>query len=297
MVSSLALSVAVAPAAGAQRHSGGPETLPAAPNLRKGVLGNGLTYYIITDNSDAGMADFILVQKPFVPSVNPDGRHGSAFATGLYSFPGNLGPAFLARAGAPVGTSSFSTEDRDACIYRITDMPVTGMAEADSAILMLVNIASRDEALPLSRQALIVSGDVDPDRVEEHVSLLSMHEPLRKTDDSRKTGGSAGRGARQQEVSGTVRIEDSGNCSVVTVSYPLRPLPEKLRNTVIVPISGRMNLYISEAIGRRLSLAAESYGLNLLWHSVSVRESGLGGLFNGRIPYGRQGILRRYSRR
>lgn len=276
MVSSLALSAAVAPAAGAQRHSGRPETLPDAPNLRKGVLGNGLTYYIITDNSDAGMADFILVQKPFGPSVNPDGRHGSAFATGLYSFPGNLGPAFLARAGAPVGTSSFFAEDRDACIYRITDMPVTGMAEADSAILMLVNIASRDEALPLSRQALIVSGDVDPDRVEEHVSLLSMHEPLRKTDDSRKTGGSAGRGARQQEVSGTVRIEDSGNCSVVTVSYPLRPLPEKLRNTVIVPISGRMNLYISEAIGRRLSIAAESCGLNLLWHSVSVRESGPG---------------------
>lgn len=276
MVSSLALSAAVAPAAGAQRHSGRPETLPDAPNLRKGVLGNGLTYYIITDNSDAGMADFILVQKPFGPSVNPDGRHGSAFATGLYSFPGNLGPAFLARAGAPVGTSSFFAEDRDACIYRITDMPVTGMAEADSAILMLVNIASRDEALPLSRQALIVSGDVDPDRVEEHVSLLSMHEPLRKTDDSRKTGGSAGRGARQQEVSGIVRIEDSGNCSVVTVSYPLRPLPEKLRNTVIVPISGRMNLYISEAIGRRLSIAAESCGLNLLWHSVSVRESGPG---------------------
>lgn len=276
MVSSLALSAAVAPAAGAQRHSGRPETLPDAPNLRKGVLGNGLTYYIITDNSDAGMADFILVQKPFGPSVNPDGRHGSAFATGLYSFPGNLGPAFLARAGAPVGTSSFFAEDRDACIYRITDMPVTGMAEADSAILMLVNIASRDEALPLSRQALIVSGDVDPDRVEEHVSLLSMHEPLRKTDDSRKTGGSAGRGARPQEVSGTVRIEDSGNCSVVTVSYPLRPLPEKLRNTVIVPISGRMNLYISEAIGRRLSIAAESCGLNLLWHSVSVRESGPG---------------------
>lgn len=276
MVSSLALSAAVAPAAGAQRHSGRPETLPDAPNLRKGVLGNGLTYYIITDNSDAGMVDFILVQKPFGPSVNPDGRHGSAFATGLYSFPGNLGPAFLARAGAPVGTSSFFAEDRDACIYRITDMPVTGMAEADSAILMLVNIASRDEALPLSRQALIVSGDVDPDRVEEHVSLLSMHEPLRKTDDSRKTGGSAGRGARQQEVSGTVRIEDSGNCSVVTVSYPLRPLPEKLRNTVIVPISGRMNLYISEAIGRRLSIAAESCGLNLLWHSVSVRESGPG---------------------
>ncbi len=276
MVSSLALSAAVAPAAGAQRHSGSPETLPDAPNLRKGVLGNGLTYYIITDNSDAGMADFILVQKPFGPSVNPDGRHGSAFATGLYSFPGNLGPAFLARAGAPVGTSSFFAEDRDACIYRITDMPVTGMAEADSAILMLVNIASRDEALPLSRQALIVSGDVDPDRVEEHVSLLSMHEPLRKTDDSRKTGGSAGRGARQREVSGTVRIEDSGNCSVVTVSYPLRPLPEKLRNTVIVPISGRMNLYISEAIGRRLSIAAESCGLNLLWHSVSVRESGPG---------------------
>lgn len=276
MVSSLALSAAVAPAAGAQRHSGRPETLPDAPNLRKGVLGNGLTYYIITDNSDAGMADFILVQKPFGPSVNPDGRHGSAFATGLYSFPGNLGPAFLARVGAPVGTSSFFAEDRDACIYRITDMPVTGMAEADSAILMLVNIASRDEALPLSRQALIVSGDVDPDRVEEHVSLLSMHEPLRKTDDSRKTGGSAGRGARQQEVSGTVRIEDSGNCSVVTVSYPLRPLPEKLRNTVIVPISGRMNLYISEAIGRRLSIAAESCGLNLLWHSVSVRESGPG---------------------
>lgn len=276
MVSSLALSAAVAPAAGAQRHSGRPETLPDAPNLRKGVLGNGLTYYIITDNSDAGMVDFILVQKPFGPSVNPDGRHGSAFATGLYSFPGNLGPAFLARAGAPVGTSSFFAEDRAACIYRITDMPVTGMAEADSAILMLVNIASRDEALPLSRQALIVSGDVDPDRVEEHVSLLSMHEPLRKTDDSRKTGGSAGRGARQQEVSGTVRIEDSGNCSVVTVSYPLRPLPEKLRNTVIVPISGRMNLYISEAIGRRLSIAAESCGLNLLWHSVSVRESGPG---------------------
>lgn len=276
MVSSLALSAAVAPAAGAQRHSGSPETLPDAPNLRKGVLGNGLTYYIITDNSDAGMADFILVQKPFGPSVNPDGRHGSAFATGLYSFPGNLGPAFLARAGAPVGTSSFFAEDRDACIYRITDMPVTGMAEADSAILMLVNIASRDEALPLSRQALIVSGDVDPDRVEEHVSLLSMYEPLRKTDDSRKTGGSAGRGARQREVSGTVRIEDSGNCSVVTVSYPLRPLPEKLRNTVIVPISGRMNLYISEAIGRRLSIAAESCGLNLLWHSVSVRESGPG---------------------
>ena len=104
IISSLALSVAVAPAAGAQRHSGGPETLPDAPNLRKGVLGNGLTYYIITDNSDAGMADFILVQKPFVPSVNPGGRHGSVFATGLYSFPGNLGPAFLARAGAPVGT-------------------------------------------------------------------------------------------------------------------------------------------------------------------------------------------------
>ena len=40
-----------------------PEVLPDAGCVVKGVLGNGLSYYLIQDASDAGVADFVLVKK------------------------------------------------------------------------------------------------------------------------------------------------------------------------------------------------------------------------------------------
>ena len=251
-----------------------PEVLPDAGCVVKGVLGNGLSYYLIQDASDAGVADFVLVKKY-------GGRPLKEALGSLYSFPDGSAARFLARAGAPLGASSYSETDGDAEVYTFKGVRLQDGAVADSAILLMANIASVCGE-PFSGQALIVSGDIDQERILASISLLTMYEPYRKDT-------SATDSARDDVHAGIVPLSrgmsGDGGGEIVTVSMTFRRafLPPELRNTVIVPVGRKMDIYAVSVLDRRLELAAEACGLDLLDHSVSVSDSADVDIFRAEI--------------
>lgn len=251
-----------------------PEVLPDAGCVVKGVLGNGLSYYLIQDASDAAVADFVLVKKY-------GGRPLKEALGSLYSFPDGSAARFLARAGAPLGASSYSETDGDAEVYTFKGVRLQDGAVADSAILLMANIASVCGE-PFSGQALIVSGDIDQERILASISLLTMYEPYRKDT-------SATDSARDDVHAGIVPLSrgmsGDGGGEIVTVSMTFRRafLPPELRNTVIVPVGRKMDIYAVSVLDRRLELAAEACGLDLLDHSVSVSDSADVDIFRAEI--------------
>lgn len=124
---------------------------------------------------------------------------------------------------------------------------------------------------PMSQQAVIVSGDVDPDYIQRSVSLLFMREPYRKFD------------ASNPYVS--VSESDTMKCvylsteqlpySEISASYLLKSLPIHLRNSVISVITSQMNLYVRKLFEERLRIASSEYGIPAVACSVVVDRSSL----------------------
>lgn len=311
-----------------------PVVLPDDPGIRTGALGNGLTYYIIPDQSDKGVADFALVQKMGFACEEP-GQKGFTELNALLSFlrtesfPHGKAVSFLARIGSPIWSGATFRCTPDATIYSFSDIPAGESAVCDSVLLLMSNIASgpmyserfadsvsavlpqyhnmlmdRSDVFqvalsrhlferfrfdggdsldvdqmrgyfrkwaPMSQQAVIVSGDVDPDYIQRSISLLFMREPYRKFDGSNPYV--------------EVTESDTMKCvylptellpySEISVSYLLKSLPIHLRNSVMSVITSQMNLYVRKLFEERLHVASSAYGIPAVACKVTVDRSSL----------------------
>ena len=260
----MCLATAVAMWLSSFTAAAGPDALPDASFVKKGRLGNGLSFYLIEEHSSEGLADFILAGRQCSGGAPAD----MGLLDSLYSFPSGRAAAFLADAGAPIGTSFTAGGD---AVCRVMDFPVSEPADADSVLLLLLNVASHS-SLPFSDFALIVAGDIDPEALAGRLSLLAMYEPYRPGHSETVSAAPS----RYRSVS----VEDFGGYAGVTVSYALQRLPDSLRRTVVVPIVGRMNAYAVSVLGRRLEAAADAEGLALLDNSVFTDHCGPDEMFN-----------------
>ena len=172
--------------------------MPADPAVLSGVLPNGLSYYIASNASGKGLADFALVQKT--------GRGNTAFSDSIPGFAPDIArealaslprlgkespQSFFIRHGSRPEAEGFVSVGDDATVYRFGNVRLSdGDAVLDSALIVLLNIADRGsftddrfsaEWYAPSDQAVVVAGDVDAKAVAASLKAMSYMIPSRQS--------------------------------------------------------------------------------------------------------------------
>ena len=143
-------------------------SLGVPKEISLGKLPNGIDYYLVTNATEKGFADFALVRKSACDAV--------ADRAALDSLPhfGSRKPyRFLADNGAACSSEGYISSRAGATLFSFTDIPTHDQNVADSTLLMLMDIAARSR----QPQAIVVSGDINPSKIKERMDLLSMTVP------------------------------------------------------------------------------------------------------------------------
>ncbi|MCH5347349.1 MAG: insulinase family protein [Muribaculaceae bacterium] len=116
--------------------------LPVDPEVRIGVLPNGLTYYIRHNETPKGQADFYIAQK--VGSIlEQDNQRGLAHFlehmcfNGTKHFPGNGIVDWCESVGIKFGANLNAYTSVDQTVYNISNVPVARKGVQDSCLLIL----------------------------------------------------------------------------------------------------------------------------------------------------------------
>ena len=116
--------------------------IPVDPEVRIGVLDNGLTYYIRHNSLPENQADFYIAQK--VGSIlEEDDQRGLAHFlehmcfNGTEHFPGNSLRIYLESVGVKFGANLNAYTSIDETVYNITNVPLTKEGVVDSCLLIL----------------------------------------------------------------------------------------------------------------------------------------------------------------
>lgn len=118
------------------------DPLPLDPQVRKGVLPNGLTYYIRHNETPKGQADFYIAQKVGSILENDEQRGLAHFLehmcfNGTVNFPGNELVAWLETKGVKFGQNLNAYTSIDETVYNISNVPTASIAVQDSCLLIL----------------------------------------------------------------------------------------------------------------------------------------------------------------
>lgn len=138
--------------------------LPADSAVIKGVLPNGLTYYIRHNDTPKGQADFHIAQK--VGSVlEEDEQRGLAHFlehmcfNGTKNFPGNSLISYLESIGVKFGSNLNAYTSTDETVYKITNVPTARTEVTDSVLLILHDWAN---------ELLLEPAEIDKERAVIH---------------------------------------------------------------------------------------------------------------------------------
>lgn len=134
--------------------------IPVDPEVRTGVLPNGLTYYIRHNATPAGLADFFIAQR--VGSINElDGQEGLAHFlehmcfNGTEHFPGNSLISYLESIGVKFGRNLNAYTSTDETVYNICEVPAARFSALDSCVMILGDWSGR---------LLLTDKDIDEER-------------------------------------------------------------------------------------------------------------------------------------
>jgi hypothetical protein len=119
--------------------------LPDDPSVLKGVMPNGMSYYLISNAGVAGVADFALVQRTGRKTA-PDSiasRSVEAARESLAYLPrlkDSSPHSYLSRHGVAPGNEGYVKVTDDATIFRFRDVTLSGTEVLDSTILVLMDM-------------------------------------------------------------------------------------------------------------------------------------------------------------
>ena len=140
-------------------------SLPAASGVVTGTLPNGISYYLVSNPSVKGHADFALVQKgPVREDVS------RAALADLPHFQSGKPYQYLAKLGVGYDNFGYIRSTEASTTFFFHDVPVGQAAVRDTTLLLLFDIS---ETCPYE-QAIIVSGDIDKAVVRERMAVFSM---------------------------------------------------------------------------------------------------------------------------
>lgn len=165
--------------------------LPSDKAVKTGVLPNGTSYYVVSNNEVKGVADFALVQKTGTDNL-PDTASYKAVSVArdaLSVLPRSGGlpvQDFFMSHGVNPGREGFVKVTDNATEYRFENVLLSSPEVLDSALLVLLDMVDRvsyaeDPFLRKwyspSDQALIIAGDVDASAVAQKMKLISYMTP------------------------------------------------------------------------------------------------------------------------
>jgi predicted Zn-dependent peptidase len=172
--------------------------MKADKSVISGVLPDGMSYYLVSNPSDKGSADFALVQKTgrlnvadstvSLPEKVVDVSRDALAA--LPRFGALVPQKFLTMHGAAAGPEGYVDVRDDATVFRFRDVRISdGKSVLDSVLLAVMDIADRantsgDEFVgrwygPES-QAVVVSGDIDAQEVALKLRMMSYMIPAKE---------------------------------------------------------------------------------------------------------------------
>ena len=216
--------------------------MPSDPAVSTGVLPNGMAYYLVSNPTTKGVADFALIQRTGHQTV-PAESAGQAFSvaqdavTALPRLKSTSTQTFLAAHGVVPGQDGFVKVSENATLYHFGDVLISkGEEVVDSTLLVLLDIADRgsdDEDGFLGRwyapadQAVIVSGDIIPETIAGKLRLMSYMTPVRE---SRKRAEYQWHGSEEPvfETSQYIRR----NLATVSATWTFPRTPKEYMNTI-----------------------------------------------------------------
>ncbi len=135
-----------------------------------GNLTNGVSYYLVTNPSMKGVADFALVRRGETDTLSARKELSS-----LPHFNKTIPYKFLSRKGIGCRPEGYVSYRDDAAIFRFDDVPMFDQAASDTTLLMLFDLIA---AKPC-RYAIIIAGDINPSTIKERMNVLSLMVPSR----------------------------------------------------------------------------------------------------------------------
>ena len=135
-----------------------------------GNLTNGISYYLVTNPSMKGVADFALVRKGECDTLMARKELSS-----LPHFNKTIPYKFLSRKGIGCRQEGYISYSGDATIFRFDDVPVFDKAASDTTLLMMFDLIA---ARPY-RHAVIIAGDINPSAIIERMNVFSLMVPSR----------------------------------------------------------------------------------------------------------------------
>lgn len=165
--------------------------LPADPAVKTGILPNGLNYYIVSNRTKTGVADFALVQKTGLENIDDTASYKAVAISreSLSVLPrcgSSSSQVYFTSHGATFGKDGFVKVMDNATVYRFNNVLLSHSSDLDSTLLVMLDIVDRvshtDDPFMKkwyapSDQAMIVSGDVDASSVVEKLRMISLMTP------------------------------------------------------------------------------------------------------------------------
>lgn len=156
--------------------------LPANPAVTKGKLPNGMAYYIVSNPSSKGMADFALVQRTGTMTSSDIAAIDLSkdVLAGLPQIGNGISPQkFFSSNGVNPTADGFVRVEEESTIYHFSDM-LLAPNTLDSALVVLVGMVDKlakdqdaGKWYAPADNAIVISGDVDPKVLAANLKMIS----------------------------------------------------------------------------------------------------------------------------
>lgn len=225
-------------------------SLPKAAEITVGSFPNGVSFYIVKDQSSKGFADFALVRK--------GGPAGEEFRKALVSLPHFLNRkpyGFLADNAVGYGRGGFIYQRDDATVLRLSDVPIYRKEVQDSTLLLLSDIMAQSRA----PQAIFISGDVDVAKIRERAELFSMIVP--QLDSNIPTAEEEW--SVRDELRSKVLMNNTKNVAALDFIYSAQRIGRNNLPTVLPLVTRKYSAELGEILSERIREAFRSAGIPL----------------------------------
>lgn len=233
------------------------QNLPALQkdaSIAQGELANGISYYLVTNPSLKGVADFALVRKGSCDTLAAREELSS-----LPHFNKTIPYKFLSRKGIGCPEDGFISYRDDATIFRFNDVPMFDAAAADTTLLMLFDIIASKP----NKHAVIVSGDIKASDIMEKMNVFALMVP------SRSPTYTAPSYIWTPSEATTWQFDPSENASI-EVDFRSPRTPVEKMNTIQPFISSLFSMELGEVIRNRLRETLLSRRIPV--HGMDVRH-------------------------
>lgn len=213
-------------------------TLPNASSIRTGTLGKSDSYYLVSDKSISGKADFALVTEAVTDvSVLEDLPH----------FDGVEPWMMLARGGSDTGPAGWFSRGQKGSLFHFRNIPSGDKVRRDSTLLLLFDLMAE---IP-GRHAVIIAGDIDAESTAKDLGIFSMMLPAPSESESEAYKWTPG-------TAPEVTVSPSEGLPYVEAGWRAVRIPEEQMHTIIPYITEQYASELGEVVSRRIERSLRS---------------------------------------